>query len=356
MTARLNTGFSTGSCAAAAAKAAASVLCGVDPRPTVEIPLPAGGRLALPLAFVDHMGTGARAGIKKDAGGDADITHGVTVIASVRLLEAPGIRFAAGEGVGIVTLPGLSVPPGEPAINPGPRAMIEAAIREVTARGALVTVSIPGGRELAAKTFNPRLGIVGGLSVLGTSGLVRPYSHAAVIEALFCGLDVAVASGYMDLVFVPGRIGQQAARRHLHATELQIVDAGNEWGALVDRARQRGVRRLLALGHPGKLAKLAAGQWDTHSSRSQPAVAIVAEFARTMFNIDCTGLPTVEGVFQVLGGPQRQALARALAERIREAIQARLGPAASAAAALIDMAGEWLGESGDLSPWKPADR
>jgi cobalt-precorrin-5B (C1)-methyltransferase len=267
-------------------------------------------------------------------------------------VEGFEVTFAAGDGVGTVILPGLSVPPGEPAINPGPRAMIEAALREVTARGALVTVSIPGGRELAAKTFNPKLGIEGGLSILGTTGLVRAFSHEAMREALCCGLDVAVASGCLEPVLVPGRIGEQAARRHLRVAKLQVVDAGNEWGALVDRARQHGVGRLLALGHPGKLAKLAGGEWDTHSSRSQPAVVAVAELAKQLFGGDRTGLPTAEGVFQSLDHEQRRTLAGVLAERIRQAIAARLGAGSKVAVALIDMAGDWLGEAGDVSPWR----
>jgi cobalt-precorrin-5B (C1)-methyltransferase len=349
---RLNGGYSTGSCAAGAAKAAAMALCGMAPGTAVEIPLRDGTRFVLPLAFVECMGEEARAGVRKDAGDDPDVTHGVTVISTVRFTDGVAVAFAAGDGVGTVTLPGLSVPPGEPAINPGPRAMIEAALREVTPRGALVTVSIPGGRDLAAKTFNPKLGIEGGLSVLGTTGLVRAFSHEAMREALCCGLDVAVAAGSLEPVLVPGRIGEQAARHHLRVAKLQVVDAGNEWGALVDRARQHGVGRLLALGHPGKLAKLAAGEWDTHSSRSQPAVVAVAELAKQLFGGDRTGMPTVEGVFQSLDHEQRRTLAGVLAERIRQAIAARLGAGAKVAVALIDMAGDWLGEAGDVSPWR----
>ncbi len=347
----LNYGYSTGSCAAGGAKAAAMVLSGREPGPSVEIPLPGGTRLSLPLAFAEPQGDAARAGVRKDGGDDPDVTHGVIVTSTVRFLEETEIRFEAGDGVGTVTLPGLSVPPGEPAINPGPRRMIEAAIREVTSRGARVTVSIPGGRELAAKTFNPKLGIEGGLSILGTSGLVRPFSHEAMREALCCGLDIAIASHLREPVLVPGRIGEQAALRHLRVVRLQVVDAGNEWGALLDRARGHGVRRLLALGHPGKLAKLAFGEWDTHSSRSQAAVGPVTELACEMFGAARVESPTVEGVFQALEAEQRRALACALSARIRAAIAERLGEGSDAAVVLVNMAGEWLGEAGDLSPW-----
>ncbi len=341
---RLNCGYSTGSCAAGGAKAAAMVLSGQEPGTLVEIPLPDGARLSLPLTFARSLGDAARAGIRKDGGDDPDVTHGVMVISTVRFLAETEIRFEAGDGVGTVTLPGLSVPPGEPAINPGPRRMIEAAIREVTAHGARVTVSIPGGQALAAKTFNPKLGIEGGLSILGTSGLVRPFSHEAMREALCCGLDVAVAAGFREPVLVPGRIGEQAARRHLRVAAQQVVDAGNEWGAMLDRARGHGVRRLLAVGHPGKLAKLAFGEWDTHSSRSQAAVGRVAKMAGVES-------PTVEGVFQALGADERRALACALSAQVRAAVTERLGEGSDAAVVLVDMAGEWLGDAGDLSPW-----
>jgi len=349
---RLNYGYSTGSCAAGAAKAAAMLLGGRTLGRSIDIPLPDGTRLDLPLAFAEALGDSARAGVRKDGGDDPDITHGVIVISSVQFEAGTGVRFEAGDGVGTVTLPGLSVPPGEPAINPGPRRMIEAAIREVTDRGVRVAVSIPGGSELAAKTFNPKLGIAGGLSILGTTGRVRPFSLEAMREALCCGLDVAVASGFREPVLVPGNVGERAARRHLRVAEKQVVDVGNEWGALLDRARHHGVRRLLALGHPGKLAKLPLGDWDTHSSRSQTALPSVAGLAHRLSGIDFSVLPTVEGIFMALALEQRRSLGCDLARRIQSSISTRLGEGSDVAVALVNMAGDWLGEAGDLSAWK----
>ncbi len=254
----------------------------------------------MPILYVQsHLDPKAvTAAVRKDAGDDPDVTHGLEV--RVRLswndeaagqasnLSAPtaagclchqknstqagclryGVKFVAGEGVGTVTKPGLQVPPGEPAINPVPRQMIVAAIREITARGVRVEISVPGGREIAAKTFNPRLGIEGGLSILGTTGIVRPYCTRALQDALKCALDVAAACRVTAPVLVPGNIGARAARRHFSLREEQVIEAGNEWGFVLDLLSRHAFRAVMLLGHPGKLAKLAAGHWDTHSSRS----------------------------------------------------------------------------------------
>ena len=146
------------------------------------------------------------------------------------------MELTAGDGVGIVTKPGLSVPRGGPAINPVPRHMIREAVREVTDRGVRVIISVPGGREIAEKTFNPRLGVIGGISILGTTGIVRPFSSAALRDALKCSLDVAAANGVAAAVLVPGHIGERADRRHFHLAAEQVVEVSNEWGFMLDCA------------------------------------------------------------------------------------------------------------------------
>jgi cobalt-precorrin-5B (C1)-methyltransferase len=347
----LQQGYTTGSCAAAAAKAAA-LLLRWGARQSVEIPLPDGARLTLPIVHVSLDGDVARAAVRKDGGDDPDITHGLLIWAAVRLRADCEVHFVAGEGVGTVTLSGLSVPPGEPAINPGPRAMIVNALREATEQGAVVEIAIPGGRELAAKTFNPRLGIAGGLSVLGTTGRVRAFSHEAMRAALLCGLDVAVASGERAPVFVPGNIGERAARRHLRLRRTQVVDVGNEWGLLLDRAREYGVEQLLVIGHPGKLGKLWMGQWDTHSSRSSAAVEPLAKLARELLSKPAPESPTVEGLLMGLEAEERRLLASELSLRIQQKVVERMGGATLAAVALVNMAGEWLGDAGDMSAWR----
>lgn len=349
--AELRQGWTTGACAAAAAKAAALLLCGEAVGESVEIAFPDGSRERLPLLYARRSGPGAEAAVRKDAGDDPDVTHGSPVIAAAEWAEGDEVLFAAGDGVGVVTRPGLAVPPGEPAINPGPRAMIRAAVREATKRGVRVTVSIPGGRELAERTFNPRLGVEGGLSILGSTGRVRPFSHEALCAALRCALDVAAAGGIQAPVLVPGHIGERAARARLKLGAQQVVEVSNEWGFMLDEARGRGFSDMLALGHPGKLAKLWRGDWDTHSSRSASPAPAIIELGQEILGKAIEASATVEGIFQSLAEAERRTLADALAGRIREAIQRRMGERPRVAVALVNLAGEWLGWEGDLSPW-----
>ncbi len=345
-------GFTTGTCAAAAAKAATMILCGMDPPLQVEIRLPDGARIALPVEQAEGDANAASAAVKKDAGDDPDVTDGCLVAASVIRRNGDELTLAAGEGVGAVTLPGLSVPPGEPAINPIPRQMIIDAVKEITDCGLQVTISIPGGRELAEKTFNPRLGITGGLSILGTSGIVRPFSATALRDALRCALNVAVACNVKSPVFVPGRIGEKAARRHFRLVPEQLIEVSNEWGFVLDEAAKYDFRRLLVLGHPGKLAKLAMGQWDTHSSRSASAVPFVSDFAKETLGRAFEEARTVEGIFRLLEETDRRSLADQLSSRIRRAVSDRLHKRFHVATMLVDMTGEILGLGGDISEWR----
>ena len=363
-------GFTTGSCAAAAAKAAAQFLCtGEEPR-SVEIALPDGTRANFPLLYVRRQDDGAVAAVRKDAGDDPDVTDGAIVEAAIfwtdnggdhleignsgkyfethkrgAYLEAGngGIHFEAGEGVGRVTKPGLSIPPGEAAINPTPRRMIEEALREVTPRGIKVTLSIPGGEKLAARTFNPRLGIEGGLSILGTSGRVRPFSCPALRTSLKYCLNVAAAAGVQRPVFVPGHIGARAARRHLGVTDEQIIEVSNEWGFILDAAASCPFKAVMILGHPGKLAKLAMKQWDTHSSRSPSAVPFVTDLAARVLGKNCGESNTVEGLFVVLSAPESKMLGDELAGAVCQAIRKRTEAAWEVKVILVNMKGDLIG-------------
>ncbi len=346
------TGLTTGTCAAAAAKAATMILCGMAPPFQVEIGLPDGARVSVPIEHAEGDQNVASAAVRKNAGDDPDVTDGCLVVASVIRQKAGKFVVAAGEGVGTVTRPGLSVPPGEPAINPVPRQMIQGAVREMTGSGLQVTISIPGGEKLAEKTFNPRLGITGGLSILGTSGIVRPFSTAALRDALKCALDVAVACGVKSPVFVPGRIGEKAARKHLRLVPEQLIEVSNEWGFVLDRAVECDFHGLLVLGHPGKLAKLAMGQWDTHSSRSSSAVQWVSDMAKEALGRALQETRTVEGIFGSLLETDRKSLADQLSARISSAVGSRLAEKFSVATVLVDMKGEILGLYGDVSKWQ----
>lgn len=363
----LRSGLTTGTCAAAAAQAAALVLAGGDAPGTVELPLPSGQRVRMPVLRVEPRADGAAvtAAVRKDAGDDPDATHGLEIRVTVAWDDQADVAFVAGEGVGTVTKPGLQIPPGQPAINPVPRQMIRAAIRAVTNRGVRVEVAIPGGREVAARTFNPRLGIAGGLSILGTTGIVRPYCVSALRDALKCSLDVAAACGETAVVFVPGNIGARSARQQFSLREEQVVEAGNEWGFLLDeliaprlgaagpgagRPEPGAFRALLVLGHPGKLAKLGDGQWDTHSARSRPPLESLRKLCSPAEETPPS--TTVEGLFAALSRPERERLAEALAGRIRAAVSQRLGERLPVAVFLVNMAGACLGTAGDLGPWR----
>jgi cobalt-precorrin-5B (C1)-methyltransferase len=311
----------------------------------------------------------ATAAVRKDAGDDPDVTDGFEIVVTVSWTDGSEVTFSAGEGVGMVTRPGLQVPPGQPAINPVPRRMIVAAVRQVTPRGLHVEIAIPGGRQIAAKTFNPRLGIADGLSILGTTGIVRPYCTRALHDALRCAVDVAAACGVTAPVLAPGAIGARAARARFVLGDQQLIEVGNAWGFTLDLLPRHPWRALLLVGHPGKLAKLAAGQWDTHSSRSDPAMRFVADLQCSR-HTPCAapdgtrpvpttaGLsssadsPTTEGIFAALDDRQRQELGSALAAQVRQAVVDRLRGRLLVAVLLVDMSGQTLGCDGDLSPWQ----
>lgn len=346
------TGFTTGTCAAAAAKAALMILTGAQAPERVAVGLPDGTRVELAIVYASGDGISAEASVKKDAGDDPDVTDGSLIVASVTWGHGEDVTFIAGEGVGTVTKPGLALPPGEPAINPVPRRMIASAVREVTGRGVNVTVSIPGGRELAENTFNPRLGVVGGLSILGTSGIVRPFSGTALRDSLRCALSVAVACGVKNPIFVPGRIGERAAEKLLQFSTEQLVEVSNEWGFVLDEAAGEDFDRLLVVGHPGKLAKLPAGNWDTHSSRSPSAVPHVADLANRILGRVLPHPATVEGLFNDLPEDDRERLAHALAADIRAAISLRIKERYPIAVVLVNLSGSLLGADGDVSRWK----
>ncbi len=260
---RLREGVTTGACAAAAAKAAAvRALTGACPA-RVEVEGPTGRRFVLDVLPLPDGGCG----VVKDAGDDIDATNGLTVCAAVALEDGPGpVTFAAGPGVGTVTLPGLKVPPGEPAINPAPRAMIERAVRDAAGvRGARVTVSVPGGEAVAKRTFNPRLGVEGGISILGTSGVVRPMDESAILESLTLELNILRSLGCEDLVLTFGTTGEAALRRAWGIEGRCVIQTGNYPGHVLDEAARLGFRRGLFCGHPGKLLKVAAGSFNTHN-------------------------------------------------------------------------------------------
>src|SRR5262245_3436842 len=267
----LRRGWTTGTCAAAAARAAAEGLwTGHFPDP-VPIALPNGARPAFALAMHALVDGRASAGVVKDAGDDPDVTHGALVIATVWGGAAgSGVAFRAGAGVGVVTRPGLPIPPGEPAINPVPRAMIRAAVEEAAsafgrAPDAVVEISIPGGEAVAQQTLNPRLGILGGLSILGTTGIVVPYSCAAWIHGIMQGIDVARATGLTHVAGATGRTSEAAVARLYRLPEIALIDMGDFAGGMLKYLKTHPVARVTIAGGFAKISKLAQGRLDLHS-------------------------------------------------------------------------------------------
>jgi cobalt-precorrin-5B (C1)-methyltransferase len=276
----LRRGWTTGTCATAAAKAAyAALLTGEFPDP-VEVTLPRGERVSFALAVTRHDTGSATAGIVKDAGDDPDVTDGALVLATVRA-AAPrsGVTFRAGAGVGTVTRAGLAVPPGDPAINPVPRRMIREAIAEVAAArhgsgDVEVEIGVADGERLAAKTLNARLGIIGGLSILGTTGIVVPYSCAAWIHSIQRGIDVARAAGLSHVAGATGSTSEAAVQKLHRLPETALIDMGDFVGGMLKYLRRHPVPRVTIAGGVGKMTKLAQGLLDLHSKRG--AVDLVA--------------------------------------------------------------------------------
>lgn len=259
---KLREGFSTGSCMTGGAAAAALWLTTGTCPEVVEVEAPIGRTLYLDV-IPKEKGV---CGIVKDAGDDPDVTNGSEVITKVELLPEDGaITFVGGDGIGTVTEEGLKLPVGEPAINPVPRQMTERALRKIIGdRGAVVTVSIPGGEELAKKTFNPRLGVLGGLSVLGTTGIVRPMSEEAMKDSLLVELDMYARQGHHAILFVLGTTGENALKAQYGEFRC-ILQVSNYIGFMIEEAVERGFTDILIGGFVGKLVKVASGTMNTHS-------------------------------------------------------------------------------------------
>jgi cobalt-precorrin-5B (C1)-methyltransferase len=297
-TSALRRGWTTGACATAAAKAAyTALLTGEFPDP-VEILLPRGERPAFALAEAALHGDAATAGVVKDAGDDPDVTHGALIRARVhRAAYGSGVLFRAGPGVGTVTRAGLPIPPGEPAINPVPRQMIRAAIAEVAAQhgesgDVVVEISIPGGEKLAERTLNARLGIIGGLSILGTTGIVVPYSCAAWIASIHQGIDVARAAGITHIAGATGKTSEEAVRRRHGLPEIALIDMGDFVGGMLKHLRRHPVPCVTIAGGVAKITKLAQGRLDLHSARGRVDFAALAEVAEELG----AGAGTVAGI------------------------------------------------------------
>jgi cobalt-precorrin-5B (C1)-methyltransferase len=284
----LRTGYTTGACAAAAARAALLALLDQRVVADVAIRLPGGQMVTFRLHSCTFEKTEAAASVIKDAGDDPDATHLAEICARVHWSTEPGVTFRRGVGVGLVTKKGLPVPPGEPAINPAPRQLMTAALQEIlaernlTGRGLVVEISVPRGEELAKKTFNPRLGIVGGISILGTTGIVVPYSTAAWLASVTQEIDVATAQELRELVLTVGARGERLARQLFPLAEEAFIQIGPFFGDALRHCDKCRVHRVILAAMIGKLAKFAAGNESVHSNAGSQDFAFLAAIAQTL--------------------------------------------------------------------------
>jgi len=365
MTKELRSGYTTGACAAAGLTAALKFRLGEK---VEEVKLNAldGTILTIPVAEVIGTEKGAAAKVIKFSGDDPDITNGTAVITEFEPLEVGSEwQFVAGVGVGRITKPGLSLPPGEAAINPGPRQMMRRAAAEILGEDAAlkVTVSIPGGEELAKRTLNPILGIEGGLSVIGTTGVLRPMSEEAFKNSLAPQIDVAKAAGFETQIFVPGKIGARVAAEWGLPTAA-VVQTSNFVGFMLEQAAEKKLEKVLLFGHLGKLAKVAAGVFHTHNRIGDGRMETIAAYGAA------EGLAS-EKVRRVLGAATtEEALAvleeaglaakvcQDLAERAGERARRYVFGAISVGVCIVTLDGKILGVNeeakkiGEVFGWK----
>lgn len=341
---RLRQGYTTGTCAQAAVKAAMQMMLSGKTISEIQAELPGGRHLTLPvfdacIQFSESIPSGypvsASCAVKKDSGDDPDITNGVLVYGKVRWKDTPGIVIDGGEGVGRVTKPGLELPVGAAAINRVPRQMIE---REVKAaleesgcfRGICAEVSVPGGEKLALKTFNPRLGIEGGLSILGTSGIVDPMSEQALVDTIRAEMRVKLAEGQRCLIVTPGNYGLEFLKKAFKIEETDVVKCSNYIGQAVDMAIEEGCEKLVLAGHIGKLIKVSGGIMNTHSKWADCRMELFAAAAlragvngeRAAEFLECV---TTDEALEKCSGKERERIMEQVMKSIEKYLTYRAG-------------------------------
>ena len=342
----LKTGFTTGTCATAAAKAACLLFKSGKLPEEVSVILPRGEQVILEVFSGGISEGGAWASIIKDAGDDPDLTHGMEIRVDLKMNDEESCRFLAGTGVGVVKRQGLRIPYGEAAINPTPREMILKNLKEISNDLFDITISALGGEEVALKTFNPKLGIEGGISIIGTTGIVRPYNRDSMRESLRLIFEVYAQKNTTPLVLTPGNIGTSSALKLEGITNEHIVEVGNEWGMAFDLLKNHSFPVLHVIGHPGKLVKLIRGDFNTDSRVSSPCLEEVRSEALSL-GLKFSEAPTVEGLFESLEVSDQKLLATTLAGKIKNAILSYDGRDLQLKVSLCSMKGVILGVSNE---------
>ena len=360
----LRKGFTTGSCATACVKAAAYLLCAQQKKSTVQISLP-DSNYFLPISIHEIKSIDENqsyASVIKDGGDDPDITNGATIFVYLTKIEGHTIEYVAGKGVGTITELGFAFPIGSPAINEVPRQMMETALAEVLEECSLansgfrIQVGCVHGEEMARKTYNPRVGIVGGISILGTTGIVEPKSLSSWLASVQLYIRIALADRPSEIVFSPGNIGKRFAEKTLQFPQKNIVQMANFIGfsleylnEYLEQHHQR-LPCLWVMGHPGKLAKILADAWDTHSQASQSALPLLCKYAKDFgFSADviqqCETLKIVEAFARVLSSsslaPQ---FWHWIESQIAAKIQQKTNYTDQVTVRLFQMDGTWLGK------------
>jgi cobalt-precorrin-5B (C1)-methyltransferase len=351
----LRRGWTTGACATAATRAALQALLGMEPDDPIPVTLPAGPIVHFALATLIRGDGVVAAGVIKDAGDDPDVTHGALVTAEVRWgPPGSGLTFEAGEGVGMVTLPGLPIPPGEPAINPVPRQMMIRAVADVTERAdndVVLRIGVENGRKLAERTMNGRLGIVGGLSILGTTGIVIPFSCAAWIHSIHRGIDVARAAGITHVAGSTGSTSEEAVRALYGLADQALIDMGDFAGGMLKYLRKHPVPRVTIAGGIAKMAKLGQGMADLHSARGGVAHSWLAARMRDAGgdDTDCAVALSANTVLQVHehAASRQLPFAEAIAHAAREtAVRLLANEAIALDVCVFDRDGRLIGRAG----------
>ena len=332
----LRFGWTTGTCATAAAAAAyQAMLTGAFPE-KMRVETPSGKLADLAISYTDSDGVAYTAGVIKDAGDDPDVTHGAEIRATITENKTgAGIAFIGGAGVGQVTRPGLPIPVGAPAINPVPRQMMHDAISNLAAElgGSIditITISVPKGAELAQKTWNPRLGIEGGISILGTSGVVRPFSCSAWIASIHQGIDVAIAGNFTHIAGATGSTSEAAVKARYELPDVALIDMGDFVGGMLKYLRRHPVPRVTIAGGFGKMIKLAQGAIDLHSQRSQIDFSALAALAGELGlpKTDIANANTALEVLEILGTKKQHILTEAIAAAALKTCRQVLGKSA----------------------------
>lgn len=348
----LRCGITTGACAAGAAGAAVELLFHNRRTATVTVYNPAGQAITVPVARVEKVPGGARAVVIKDGGDDPDATHGLEIVVEARP-HAKEIVIRGGTGVGRVTRPGLQIPVGEAAINPVPRRMISDTVGALlpAGEGVLLTVSVPGGEKVAGRTLNPRLGIDGGISILGTTGIVRPMSEEAFKDSLVPLVQMAAAQGYRQVVLTPGRLGERLAVEKYHFPAEAVVEMSNFVGFMLETCAEKGISEVLLWGHHGKLIKVAAGIFHTHSRVADGRRETLAGYAALLgAGPDLVGrileANTLEGMVEELRRHGLSTVFNLLAERASRRSEEFVRGELRVGTVLLSMDGQVLGLDG----------